>query len=267
MTLQPTALPEAPVRTAIPAILHQTWKTTRIPRHLRRYVRSWSRFQTLEYRFHTDEDSRNLIADHFPQFLSQYDRFVQNIERADFARYAMMAVYGGIYADLDMECIRSVEPLLTSSCLVIGTEPEEHTAIYGVDQLLCNAILLSPPGHPFWGELMAHIVDNYQPGGHVVYNTGPMAMTHFYLQCPELFRDVKIVEPTVFYPVIDAYLGGRREGRFEHVSRSCSIAEAYTVHHWVHTYVPKLGRRLGIAARIGAALVAAAAAMWWWFRS
>jgi hypothetical protein len=263
MTLRPIAPPEQPLKPTIPAVLHQTWKTPRVPKHLRRYVRSWSKFQTLEYRFYTDEDSRNLVADHFPQYSDLYDKFSRNIERADFARYAMMAVYGGIYADLDMECLRSIQPFLSLSCAVIGTEPEEHGALYGVERVLCNAILFSPPGHPFWGELMAYIADNYQPGGDVVFNTGPMAMTRLYQRRPDVFRDVKIMEPTVFYPVIDGRLGGRSDGGFKHVSRSGRIADAYTVHHWVHTYISRLPKQIAIAVCI---LVPVAAAVWTWYR-
>jgi mannosyltransferase OCH1-like enzyme len=266
MTTTPRVSPETALRQTIPAVLHQTWKTTQVPQHLQRFVRSWTQFQTLEYHFHTDEDSRRLIANHFPQYLEQYDRFTRNIERADFARYAIMAVYGGIYADLDMECIRSIEPWLQSTRAVIGTEPEEHADVYRVERVLCNAILMSPPGHPVWGELMAYIVDNYQPDRDVVYNTGPMAMTRLHQRRPDVYRDVEITEPTVFYPVIDSYLGGRSDGGFDHVSRSGRIAEAYTVHHWVHTYMPKRAKLRAVVTRVAAASAAIAGAAWWWLR-
>lgn len=250
---------------SIPSILHLTWKTERIPRGLRRYVASWSRFQTLTVRLHTDDDLRRLIVEHYSEYLPLYDSFTRGIERADFARYALMEKYGGIYADLDMECIRSIEPLLSSTRAIIGTEPEEHVPLYAVDRVLCNAILLSPPGHPVWRAIMAYIAANYRPHGDVVYNTGPMAITRFYQENPEAFHDVEIMEPTVFYPVIDAKFGGRRDGRFEHVSRSGRIADAYTVHHWVHTYIFRWSKLvLPVSIAIAACAIAAWAA---WYRS
>lgn len=245
----------------IPAVVHLTWKTKRIPRSLRRYADSWSKFQDLTVRLHDDADLRDLIVRHFPEFLAQYDRFTRSIERVDFARYALMHVYGGIYADLDMECIRSVEPLLSSTRAIIGTEPIEHARHYHVDHVLCNAILLSPPGHPVWRAIMAHIVANYQPEGNVVFNTGPMAMTRLHQQRPEVYEDVEIAEPTVFYPVVDSRFGGHRDGRFDHVSREGRIADAYTVHHWVHTYIFRWPKYV-VPAAIAAAAIAASIAAW-----
>ncbi len=247
----------------IPAVVHLTWKTKRIPRSLRRYADSWSKFQSLTIRLHSDEDLRNLIALHFPEYLEQYDLFTRNIERVVFARYALMDVYGGVYADLDMECIRSIEPLLSSTRAIIGTEPIEHAIHYRVERVLCNAILLSPPGHPVWRSIMAHIVANYQPNGNVVFNTGPMAMTRLHQQRPEVYQDVVISEPTVFYPVVDARFGGHRDGRYDHVSRGGRIAEAYTVHHWVHTYIFRLPKFV-VPGVIVAAGIAAALIAWCW---
>lgn len=64
-----------------------------------------------------------------------------------------MYLYGGMYADMDMECLRSVEPLLQGQQLVLarmGPNPDlEHS--------IPNAWFASVPGHPFWLQLLYQI--------------------------------------------------------------------------------------------------------------
>lgn len=219
----------------IPRILHQTWKTARVPLRLRKYVRSWFYDQTWDYRFYDDAELRAVIRRSFPEYLTLYDNFDRNLERVDFARYALLYLEGGVYADLDFECLKSFDPLLSSQQPILGTEPDEHLHIYRFDSIICNALLMSPPRHDFWPRLMKFIADNYQHGGDVVYNTGPMALTMLKHQYPEAYDDVQIAPPSVFYPVIDSRFGGKRQGRFRHVSWNCDINDAYAAHHWVHT--------------------------------
>lgn len=219
----------------IPHILHQTWKSRHVPMRFRRFVASWRQHNRLEHRFYSDGDLRRLVASHFPQYLALYDGFACNLERTDFARYVMMYVEGGVYADLDMECLQPIDCLLESEGPVIGTEPREHIKLYRTDTLLCNAILLSPPGNPLWRELLAYIAAIYRPNGNVVYNTGPMALTTFRERRPELFTNAQITPPNVFYPLVDPRFGGKRQGRFANVSLDCNVDEAFTAHHWAHT--------------------------------
>lgn len=40
------------------------------------------------------------------------DSFKTGVEKADIMRYFILYHYGGIYADLDMEAVRPIEPLL-----------------------------------------------------------------------------------------------------------------------------------------------------------
>ncbi len=53
----------------------------------------------------TDEQSRNFIAAEYPWFLETFDGYKYPIQRADSIRYFVLAHYGGIYIDLDDECI------------------------------------------------------------------------------------------------------------------------------------------------------------------
>ena len=156
--------------------VHQTWKSKDIPRDMQHYVDSWLK-SPYTYKFYTDDDLRQVVSDHYPQYLEAYDSFDVFIERVDFARYCILHHYGGIYADIDVELLRPFpEEWLcrTSDKVILGYEPPEHC---GKDKLVCNALMISPPGHPYWISLMDYIVSQYKQGGHVTYNpvntTGP----------------------------------------------------------------------------------------------
>lgn len=67
---------------------------------------------------------------------------------ADLARYELLRLFGGVYTDVDFECIRPIDPLLVHGCLHFGEELEGRPAI---------GFLASPPSHPLWRLALAEI--------------------------------------------------------------------------------------------------------------
>ncbi len=128
--------------TPIPRILHQTWKTPDLPPQWRPFRDSWLRHHPgWRHVLWTDEDNRRLIAEHHPWFLPTYDAFPRPIQRVDAAKYFILHTLGGVYADLDSECFRPLDPLLARGGAVVGR------ARNGVIEC---AVLASPPRHPLW---------------------------------------------------------------------------------------------------------------------
>src|SRR5277367_699670 len=98
---------------AIPKIIHQTWCDEDLPTVLRPYVESWRQHHPQwEWRLWTDNDNRRFIRRHYPAFLKQYDRYPWPIQRVDAVRYFLLDHYGGLYVDLDFECLWPLDPLL-----------------------------------------------------------------------------------------------------------------------------------------------------------
>lgn len=103
-------------------IIHQTWKTNQLPGLFKNWSESWKAcLPDWEYRFYTDDDNRAYIAKHFPSLLEQYDRYGSEedasltydptIRRVDMAKYAYLAAEGGLYVDMDMECMKDPTPI------------------------------------------------------------------------------------------------------------------------------------------------------------
>mmetsp|Transcript_135362 Transcript_135362/g.235394 ORF Transcript_135362/g.235394 Transcript_135362/m.235394 type:complete len:412 (+) Transcript_135362:67-1302(+) len=91
----------------MPKIIHQTWKDHDVPAKFQRWARSWQNcLPGWEYKMHDDEDNRNYFVKHFPDLLNVYDSYDVPIKKVDAARYAYLAVDGGLYVDMDIECLQ-----------------------------------------------------------------------------------------------------------------------------------------------------------------
>ncbi len=96
----------------IPRIIHQTWKDNHLPTDYKQYRQTiLDLHPDWEHRLWTDADNRNLIMKTFPWFLKTYDNYKHTIERVDAVRYFILLHYGGVYIDLDMECLKPVDDL------------------------------------------------------------------------------------------------------------------------------------------------------------
>ncbi len=105
----------------IPRIIHQTWKTKDVPSPLDQLPQTWKEYlPNWEYILWTDEMNREFVCKHFPDFLEKYDTYPCNIQRADAIRYLLLKVYGGLYVDMDFECLENIEFLLEGSDFIVG---------------------------------------------------------------------------------------------------------------------------------------------------
>ncbi len=95
-------------------VLHRTllWDAE-IPEHLKRTCAATEALNPeFRVRMWHNEDVRTLLAERHPEYLDVYDGYERNIQRADFARYAILYCCGGMYLDLDMKAIKPIQPLL-----------------------------------------------------------------------------------------------------------------------------------------------------------
>jgi mannosyltransferase OCH1-like enzyme len=161
----------------VPKILHQSWKTTEIPVAWKVAQHSCIKMHKddgYEYRLWTDADAEELIESKYPWFISTYRSYLYDIQRADSARYFILHQFGGIYLDLDIYCLSSLDYLRGSAGGFVV--PKTHPI--GVS----NDLLVSPPGHPFTLRLIRNL-DQWARGFFflkyttVMFSTGPMFVT------------------------------------------------------------------------------------------
>lgn len=163
----------------IPRILHQTWKTAEIPDRWRRARESWLEAHPgWEYRFWTDEDLDQLVRERAPDFYPFWRRYPNQIQRVDAARYLILYEHGGVYADLDMICLRPLDRLLEHELVLPKTRPLG----------LSNQLMAARPGHPFMAKALRELPDAYRRWQRpwlprhfrVLLTTGPLFLTGRY---------------------------------------------------------------------------------------
>jgi mannosyltransferase OCH1-like enzyme len=222
----------------IPRILHQTWKTAALPPAFQRWQATWLRLHPdWEYRFYTDDDCRNFMAEHYAAYLPMYDGYDAQIKRVDMVRYFLLHHYGGVYADMDFEALKPMDDFLAGADGVIGVEPLSHwekVRVRGLpfDALLCNAWMASVPGHRLWAHLF-ELAPGMPRKVNAVGATGPYLLTRAY----ETLADqagIRIAPASTLYPVD---LHEERTGVLNDPDlRGQYLKDAVAVHHWVGTW-------------------------------
>jgi mannosyltransferase OCH1-like enzyme len=184
----------------IPKIFHNVWLDKKdkgskhFPKKYKSYVNKkeelhpefthmlWSYNETLEL-MNNDE------------FLAQYIDFFDNVIekwicKCDFARLAIVYIYGGVYADLDINFVKNISPLIEEKSQYFVYEPIEHINSYG-NILIWNGFFACTQRHPFIKFLMEYIYENYNQTFtswiDVIEKTGPRAVARAYEKYPDKF--------------------------------------------------------------------------------
>jgi mannosyltransferase OCH1-like enzyme len=153
-----------------------------MPEEYREYRESWRRHHpNWEMRLWTEE---NLPADLVRK--EAYERLRKPAERADIIRLEMLLRFGGVYADVDFECLRSIEPLLDGVAFCTAYQRPGRVA---------NGMFGATPGHP----LLERAVRELRPRteyGLDKWGTGPF----FFDKLVQEHPDVTIFPQEYFYP-------------------------------------------------------------------
>lgn len=157
---------------SVPKIIHQTAPANTDKWHpiWKICQKSWrDKFPDYEYRMWTDEDLDDLIRIKYPWFYPTFSSYDKKIKKIDAARYFIMFEHGGVYADMDFECINNFSHLIPNGKVSIAESPAKND---GRGETHQNALMISPPGHPFWITVFNELERNKNQND-VLYATGP----------------------------------------------------------------------------------------------
>lgn len=226
----------------IPKLLHQTWKTEEIPTEFIAYAKSWrEKNPDWCYRLWSDRAIRNFIKANYPDFLTLYDSYDINIKRVDFFKYLVLYHYGGLYVDMDFECLKPFDHLLDQEdTCILGLEPEQHAnQLYKRAQLTCNAIMASSPGHRFWEHVFKTLI-KYSDKKDVLESTGPIMLQEAHDTYN--YEDIILFPSKIFYPLVDInnrrlLLSNKEKQYYIDMLRYRSFPEeSYAVHYWAGSW-------------------------------
>jgi len=158
-----------------------------------------------EYFLWDKKQGYELVRKNFPE-LRKLWLFATNIEKVDILRYVIMYIYGGMYLDLDTDCIKIYKPLENYNIILGSTACSENfflKHIYSIN----NNILLSTPNNLFWKHILDriknyHISDIFPKFIRISMYTGPYCLQTVYNNYPDkksifLHKELSIAEKNV----------------------------------------------------------------------
>lgn len=183
----------------VPRVLHQVWHDGHPPAEFLGFRLSWGLLHP-DWPLHLWDfaQGRTLVADHYPGLLRLWDSLPKDVQRADVLRYLVLHRYGGLYADMDTEALRSFDGLARSSDFFCGLEAKPYPSV-------CNALLGSAPRHPILEAVVRwlhQLHDRTDPDGrevgHVFATTGSLMLTPLVLT--NATKRTRVLGPEAFYP-------------------------------------------------------------------
>lgn len=234
----------------LPRIIHQTWKDA-FPHAALGHCLDTFVFLNPEWerRFYTDADCLAWLGDRAPLFLQAYQSCKTGIHRADFFRILVLYFEGGVYADLDFECLRPLDELLArlpagKTVYLTRDHPIHERIHFGGRAMWMNDFMIAAPGDPLVGEILKWML-NSPPGSssaaNAVMETGPGVISSVIemLGGPEMIPNLGIIPTPWVHPLPDMNCGFPEKPAYHHqiATRSWLEREVFAVHYWFHTWV------------------------------
>lgn len=170
----------------IPKLIHMMWKSNDLSEEYRHNLESCKRVNShYQLIFWNDSSIEQFLMNNYIWFMPTYRSYENNIEKADVARYFIIFHYGGIYMDLDMECVSDFKTIFSLAkkefSIIIGE---------GLGGGLTNSFFGATKNHPFIKKLCLslghyfHIPKEVSAYWSIISGTGPLFVTRIYYDYP-----------------------------------------------------------------------------------
>jgi mannosyltransferase OCH1-like enzyme len=236
--------------TTIPKVVHQTWKAIiGMPASLSSCVQSFGLVnRNWMQQFYDDEQCITWVRSRFPEAMGTYRSLSTGIHRADFFRILVLYIEGGVYADIDIECLRPLDELIAhlppgKSLYLTRDHPVHERVHFGGRAMWMNDFMIAAPGDPFLGEVIKWMVANpvSSSSANAVMETGPGVLSAVMemLGGPEMVPSLGVIPTPWVHPLPDmnCNFAERKVYQQKILDRSWHERGAFVVHYWFHTWV------------------------------
>jgi len=220
-----TVVPQLEPR--IPKIIHQIWLGSPVPEKFKIFQQTWREHNPdWEFKLWTDDD----IAQLGLKNQEWYDKAINYAERSDIARYEILYRFGGVYVDIDFECVQPLEYLNHRYDFYAGIELPAMAPFLGYLVMINNALIASVPGHPILKRCIETIKKHHHHKD-IIYKTGPIHFTQAFFDAFEQGDFINIALPvTYFYPIA-------KDAQERNEIEALIKPETYGIHHWAGSWI------------------------------
>lgn len=225
----------------IPRIIHQVFFShSGVPAYFSVLSQTWKeKNPDWEYRFWNHNSIEQFMASEFQNLIPLFRSFPYDVQRWHFVRYLILYRYGGLYVDMDYECIKPLDSILSDSLCCFGVEPASHAIQYSEPYIIGNALMASIPYHDFLDHIIQEItIGKWQNQVNAVLqikeSTGSSMIKRIYnaykkkdnitllpaeLVTPLSFEEIREVIAGVVSPEIE-----------------CKVDNAYAIHYFFNSW-------------------------------
>ena len=219
---------EAQSELIIPKIIHQIWLGSPLPEEFKMLQETWIEHHLNRgwvYKLWTDEDVAQLQL-YNQEFYDESDNYGV---KSDILRWELLYRYGGVYVDMDYECLSALDELHYTYDFYTAMQPLDTSFVQ-----LGAALVGARPGHPILEHCIETIKDDWHHKG-APKKTGPVHFTKsfFAIACADGSRDIAF-PAFYFYPL------GSRDTKIDRATWKGALA----VHWWAKSWMPKQYRPL-----------------------
>ena len=209
----------------IPLIIHDIWLGPNTPpASFKLWQASWLKLHPKwRYILWTDNDVKKI------KLINQdlYDLAINWGEKSDILRIELLNQFGGLYKDVDFECLKPFDELHYLFDFYTGIGPFDKTPFY-----IGNGLIASSPGHPIIQAYIDGI--KYNHGKTLVADrTGPpffIKLLHQMLNNVKYSRSIALPS-SYFYPV------ERHQKTFNKQQKQALCqSESMAIHHWAASW-------------------------------
>lgn len=174
---------------------------------------------TYEYNLWSLETFTDVLhkSEELSKYVQLFNRIVKMVEKADFAKYCIMYLYGGYYFDLDFTCVKSLETYTLDNDWMFCYEPKERSSIG-----IYSGVFAGQQGAGLWLDILDEMNTRYVyslMSSRTLWMTGPILL-HDVLSK----TDIPVISCCLFCPYAD----------HDKIASECkySLHQTYTYTDW-----------------------------------
>ena len=208
----------------IPKIIHQIWIGSQVPECFDVLCQTWKDMHPdWEYNLWTDERVEKEL---FPLYNQEYyDQSESMGVKSDLLKWEIVYRFGGVYVDMDFECLKPLDILHYTYDFYTGYQPLDAFFVQ-----LGAALYAAYPNHPILKHCIETIKDDWHHQG-APKKSGPVHFSKSFMATAGKNGSRDIAFPAFyFYPLPSM----KTELKYdEWVEKG-----AYAIHHWAKSWMP-----------------------------
>lgn len=210
----------------IPKIIHQIWLGSPVPEVYKELMQTWIDFHLGRgwvYKLWTDENVHEITL-YNQQYYDETDNFGI---KSDILRWEILYQQGGLYVDVDYECLRPFDIFHYAYDFYTGIQPlDTHFLQLGA------ALVGTRPGHPIIKHCIETIKDDWHEKG-APKKTGPVHYTKSFYAMAGKNGSIDIALPPYYVYPLGAQEEVCRDNYLMWVTKG-----SFAVHWWSKSWMP-----------------------------